>query len=692
MLKNKIILLGMLLLMVSTLVTAQTVQIDINQKVKRYLNDVSELDRSTFFNIHSNSQDAEHNDLFNTYGVDRGRGFWGPFSFARSKTGEVGEYPDPKSGGDEVRAVSRFISTEHPYNTFKDDLDPEKAAIWAVEYWKNFVDDAGRPEFFEVMNEPFVHTNDFYSGGWNSAKNAELVQEMTDLYAAVGRHIDESPALANMKVIGYSSAWPSMEINNFSHFEQYQKKFMDDAGEYMDAFATHLYDGINVSGQDNKRSGSNSEAILDLIETYSYFKWGVVKPHAITEYGGIEQGFGNDYSDLRNIQSIRAINHILFNLLEREENMAISIPFITGKATWHITENNNFQPYTPALWKPSNIGQPNPFGWQYTPKIHFYDLWKDVAGHRTYVQSDNPDIQSQSFVDGNKLYVALSNLDDFDRDVRVNLWGGTDGLEEVVVRTLKIFDDKLPEYTETNSTSAPGTMTMIPDETMVIIYTFADEIPAEQEVVQTKYYSENHIADIKLFNTEKFNFNGVAANKGYASLRMSISRKHNKTKMPTVTVNGTEIPVPSNWQGYDQANRDDFFGMIEIPVPMDLLSTDNEVGIKFSDAGGHISSVILTVNNSQFSVSNENIAFAQETLSIFPNPVRDQLNIDLGIENVSDVSVSISNNLGQFVSITKHNPRGSQISIPTASFDAGMYFVKAEADGVIKTAKFMILK
>ena len=68
------------------------------------------------------------------------------------------------------------------------------------------------------------------------------------------------------------------------------KLFMDEAGQDMDVFSTHLYDGINQIGQDTKRSGSNMEAILDLIETYSYVKWGIIKPHAITEFGGIENG------------------------------------------------------------------------------------------------------------------------------------------------------------------------------------------------------------------------------------------------------------------------------------------------------------------------------------------------------------------------------------------------------------------
>ena len=51
------------------------------------------------------------------------------------------------------------------------------------------------------------------------------------------------------------------------------KMFMDVAGEYMHGFSTHLYDGINVIGKETKRSGSNMEAILDLIESYSYEKW-----------------------------------------------------------------------------------------------------------------------------------------------------------------------------------------------------------------------------------------------------------------------------------------------------------------------------------------------------------------------------------------------------------------------------------
>ncbi len=676
----------------SALAVAQTVQVEINRTVKRYLNDVSELDRSNFFNLHGNSNDSDLASFYSTYDVGRGRQFWGPYSFAKQKTGEVGEYPAPKSGNDDLRGVGRFIATEHPANAFKDLLNVDKAGEWAVEYWKNFVDDGGRPEFFEVMNEPFVHASEYYQGGYNATKNAAIVTQMSELYASVGKAINEAPALANMKVIGYSAAWPSLEINNFEHWESYQKKFMDIAGEHMHAFATHLYDGINVSGQNNRRSGSNSEAILDLIETYSYAKWGVVKPHAISEYGGIEQGFGDDYSDLRNIQAVKSINHILFNLLEREENMAISIPFITDKSTWHINANNNYQPYNPALFKPSNIGEPNPTGWVFTPRINFYKLWKDFKGHRVFIKTDNPDIQIHALADGKQLHVALSNLDDFDKKVNLKLWSGLEGLENVNVKSLRIYDDKLPDFIDEMMDEALGSIDLIPGETAVITYNFADEIPVEKEVVQKKYYSENHIAEIELFNTEKFNFSGVEVENGYASLRMSISRKHDRSKQPQVTINGTEVAVPSNWQGYDQANRDDFFGMIEIPVPINLLQSENEVGIKFSDAGGQIASVILVVNNSQFAVNNNETEWVATKLNISPNPARSEIILDLQGRAPGKSTIEVYNNVGQRIELLNVNGNQSVHKINIQDLDSGMYYVIVTSDEGKQTGKFIKLE
>ena len=90
---------------------------------------------------------------------------------------------------------------------------------------------------------------------------------------------------------------------------------------------------------------------MDMIESYSFNRWGYVKPHAITEYGGIEK---NEFSLIRNMQSIRSQNAMIFGLLDRQDRLEISIPFTTDNATWHITENN-YMPYKAVLWRAENM-------------------------------------------------------------------------------------------------------------------------------------------------------------------------------------------------------------------------------------------------------------------------------------------------------------------------------------------------
>lgn len=582
----------LLLILISSITYGQTVTID--RSTQRFLGTVSTLDRAKYFTLHSNSNDADVQTFFNDYNVTKGRGFWGPYSYAKNQTGSVGTYPAYKGGSTAVRNVSRFISTEHPKNVVRWSADKVAGANWAVEYWKNFVDDAGRAEFFEPMNEPFVHAGDPEFSA-EQPDQALMRERMAEWFGEIGLKIDQSPELANMKVVGYASAWPSMELWDFGHWNTRMKMFMDVAGQHMDAFSVHLYDGINVTGQDNRRSGSNSEAILDLIETYSNIKWGTVKDHAITEYGGIESGYGSDYSDIANAQSVKAINGILFNLLERENNMAISIPFITDKSTWHITAANNYQPYGAVLFKPSNIGQPNPTGWTYTPRIYFYELWRNVTGNRVDISTSDPDVQLQAFADGNKLYVALNNLDGANKTVNLNLVGGTNQVTNVRIKTLKIYDNANPVFSDNTQTTAPSSITLIPQETAMLEYTFSSAASYTNAIRSTKYYATAYLQAISANTAIPFTFNGVTTGTGKATLRMAISRKHNVSKAPVVKVNGTTVAVPTNWKGYDQANREDFFGTIEIPVDMSLIQANNTVTVTFPDNGGRVASMILQV-------------------------------------------------------------------------------------------------
>ena len=659
-----------------------TTNIDIFPKVKRMIGEISTLDRSKYFNIHSNANDVEA-DLYSNYNISQvGRQFWSPGSAALQSTGAVGIYPDPLTGDTEMREVRKYVATDHPYKVYAQGLDPIPFADWVVEYFKNHVDTYLRPEYYEPMNEPFVHARDFYDEpDWDPVAEATVKLEMAQFFKHVGQKIHAAPELANMKVIGYSAAYPTFEKNDFSIWDQNMKMFMDEAGADMDGFSTHLYDGVNLIGQDTRRSGSNMEAILDLIETYSYVKWGIIKPHAITEFGGIENG---EYNDIMNVQSIRSQNSILFGLLERTDRMEIAIPFTTGKSTWHITEENNYMPYKAVLYKPIPIGVPldEVTGWEYTERIHFYDLWKDVSGDRILIRTDNMDVLVQGFLDGNKLHIALNNLDDFDLPINLNLNGNLPNISQLTIKSLIIHPDADPDYTIQTSTELLKTYGLKKNETAVLEYTFSEPITFDNVIQSERYYSTTYLQPIQANNPINYNFNNInlVGNSGYAMLAMSIGRKHDRSKSPTVIVNGISIPVPSNWKGYNQIDRDDFFGTIEIPVPLNIIQENNSVSITFEDSNGHLSSLVLNVESYDSLLLGINTSeVTTQKMKLYPNPTAAQLNI---VNAKMDSVISIYSITGVRVFISKYD--GLPINLD--QLDNGLYFVKIDN----KTLKLII--
>lgn len=674
----------------------QQVRIDLDPTVRRMIGGESHLDRSRFFNLHSRGNDAEHQALYNDYQVHQsGRGFWSPLAVAKQQTGQVGVYPafEAKEGNGVALPVTEFVATDHPRNAYKEGIDIKAAADWVVEYYRNRVDASGRPAFYEPMNEPFVHARDFYpEPDWTASAEARVRGEMARLFGEIGARIHNTPELANMKVLGYSSAYPSMEIKDFSHWESNQKMFMDVAGAHMDGFAIHLYDGINVTGQHSRRSGSNSEAILDLVETYSYVKWDSVKPLAITEFGGIERGYPEGYSDIKSAQTLRSINHLLFNLLERQDRLLISIPFITGKAEWHINEANNYQPYGATLWIPTNIGVPlNQIeGWRYTARIYFYALWKDVTGDRILARSDHPDVQSQAFVENDQLFVALNNLDDHDQIVTLNFLRELPTPENIEMRSLKIHSGEDPEYIQLALQDGPAQIKLIPGETVILAYRFAEPLSFDNTIRAKRYYTKKHLQPIVAGEEMTFEFKEVVAGSGYAYLRMGIGRKHDRSKQPEVKVNGRTIYTPDNWAGYDQADRDDFFGMIEIPFPPQYLKTNNTVTVKFPDSGGRLSSLILEVEKYDRAVEQVTPTREQdrsEIRSIYPNPFRDRLHLELPEEERGKAKILLFDSLGRQVWSQAQHQTGTWLLLPPGNLPSGLYHLQVNTGSRVFTGK-----
>lgn len=565
--------------------------VTVDYATQRYLNDVSALDRGKYFNIHtSKDSDPDVRKFLADYGVGIGRSFWGPFSYSYGKTKKVGEYPfsEKPLNYTDLKETKRYVATEHANaRTIQWGIDPVKAGAWAAEYYSKHVKGAV-PEFFEPINEPFVHARDkcFNMHG------QEMRMLMADFYAQTGKHIHAEPSLKKMKIIGYAAAYPAMELRDFDHWNNTMKMFIDRAGEYMDGLSVHLYDGINIVGKSSRRSGSNSEAILDLMENYSFIRLGKVLPLAVTEYGGIDNT-SKGYHPIASVRTVASFNHILFNLLEREDKMLISIPFVSDKAEWHITKQYNFEPYGAALFVANNPYDLKNTAWKLNDKKYFFKLWKDVKGERVDIVSDNPDIQVAAFKDDDRLYIAIDNLDDYTHKVNLKNVLNWKGVDNVSVRSLKMIFDKGIVYDEKTLNSMPQSIDIIKDETIILCADISRK-KYSNRIVRTKYYSNTYLQPVEAGKPIVFDFDGLKPGTGRAVLRMSIGRKHEMSKKPEIMVNGKKVDMPDNWRGYDQTGRDDFFGMIEIPFDYRLIRKGkNSVSVTFSDNGGRVATMIL---------------------------------------------------------------------------------------------------
>jgi hypothetical protein len=339
-------------------------------------------------------------------------------------------------------------------------------------------------------------------------------------------------------------------------------------------------------------------------------------------------------------------------------------------------------PYKAALYKPIPLGVPldQVTGWELTNRVYFYELWKDVSGERILIRSDNRDVQVQAFVDNNKLFIALNNLDDFDQTVSLNMNGNLPAIDNVTIKSLIIHPNTDVNYYIEYYTLGPETYTLQKDETVLIQYDFNSPIVFENTIQSERYYSANYLQPIQPNLPINFNFNNVTvSDSGYATLAMSIGRKHDRSKSPTVLFNGVTVPVPSNWKGY-QSNRDDFFGTIEIDVPINLIQQSNTVSITFADSGGHLSSLVLTVEAYDVgSLAVDETLMEPNKLKVYPNPSTGQVQVK-GAEMGSLISIYLITGVRVFTS------KYDGLPINLDQLDSGLYFVKVDN----KTLKLII--
>jgi len=605
------------------------ITIDVNPNFKHTVGEVDSLNRKRMIKIHADTREGDwggvnfenNTDLRDTFlnGLDvyMGRntggiswnfnqvaedpnrpGFADPIDLANLGQNSRNNYANtPAIHPYEARNELTIAAQQHPF--FPDGTPTQQG--WAPangtavgefmgRYVNEFHGGNGQPEpaFVEVMNEPL----------WELTTNGPITAtEVFEFHNEVADAAKEQNP--DLLIGGYTTAFPKFEVDNFQRWNDRWKLFMDMSGDKMDFWSIHLYDFSALwGGSYQLRKGSNMEATLDMMDHYSYLSFDDIKPYVISEYGGRALDSEHlPWTPLRDWKTLKAMSPMLMSFMERPQHILSAIPFITVKAEWGTQAGI---PYPWRLMRKDNElpGQTGNF-WVYTDMVKFYQLWSDVKGKRVDSESTDPDIQTNAFVDGDKLYLTIANLNFTDETVNLNVVENTSNpIQNIRVKHLHLnAAGDATALDEDNFTTLDNVL-IGGEGAIVIEYTFENDLLLDQWVEEEKYFSNEHLTQIIGNGVQEFHINGVDFGAfGEASIRIGMGRPHGTSLTPNVQINGHAIEVPANYQGDDQLTRDSWFGIIEVDVPLAYLQSDNVVSVQYPDVGGHISSMALRIFN-----------------------------------------------------------------------------------------------
>ncbi|WP_020530282.1 T9SS type A sorting domain-containing protein [Flexithrix dorotheae] len=719
--------------------SSDSVKVDVNLDVKHEVGHISTFDRKKFITIHSDITEQEwdgnnftpdlRDHFLNGYDVYLGRntggiswwlntmitedslrpGYANPGdithygNYVRNEYGNKSNYHHYESRNEQIICAQLHPfwpdgkTTQKGWAFSQTDTEEEPFGTATGEYMGRFIKDffgtggingQNRPKYVEIINEPLWHLVDF---------GTDKPEDIFKFHNAVAKEIRKYNE--DLVIGGYCTAFPDHETNNFEEWEERWKLFMDIAGENMDFWTIHLYDFPSINnGKQLYRKGSNMEATFDIMEQYSYMKFEEVKPFMISEYGAQMHDYAKQWTPYRDWLHIKSVNSMLMQFMERPHIINKTIPFNPLKAEWGRAEDGsayNHRMLRKANELPGQTGEE----YVYTEFVKIYQLWSDVKGTRVDSYSTDLDIMVDAYVDGNKAYVILNNLNFSAVDIDLNLMGfGENSVEKVSVKHLYL-EGQNPILKEEELPEIPDGMTIESEGTIILAYTLAGEITIPHLSTEEKLYAEEYLKPIEGGKTESFNIKGVPESEfGEAVLRLGIGRNHGKSLKPVISFNGTALEVPENFRGDLQNDRPNFYGVLEIPVPLEIIKKENTITVTFSDNGGHISSVALQHYTFTREITRsakppvisgtEEEDFGKKKVEIYPNPAKTEINLKTPTSYLGE-GFSIHNYLGKAV---KSGIIQKEIqAIELGKLPAGLYFLRFENDGnLAKGYKFIM--
>ena len=444
--------------------------------------------------------------------------------------------------------------------------------------------------YVEIMNEP-----QWTGVDWNTViqmhKNVTEIVKADHSEAQIGgasccRFIDGSP------------------LNNWDRIQQMMDDMTTWSAEF-DFWSFHPYERYSVKPdgsylQDINYSPGHLSAVMDLYETYSNLKFGDPKQFAITEYGSWNRtemaggSYGSYDRDTQQWDLVRDVREKLMMFFDRPDRMVNATPFI-GARDWR----NDV---------PTNVAADNVFyeqdasgDWHETIVASMYRLYNDVSGEYIPIETDNIDLQTVAFRDGNKVYVVLNNLEKNNNAVNLQaitglgsvvsaslnrlVWGGTEGL----------YLDGL------DVSGSWQNLTLSPEEGAVLTLTLDGPGLFDIAYDEDTYYSPVTNEPLNLVTGQSSVMPITADLQDAVTAKVRVA--YRRTGQPAgesfdIIVNGNVINVPATGVIEFDENDTDMISR-EIDVPVGLLNDGvNTVQVDFSNGNGSTISTVLLVTRS----------------------------------------------------------------------------------------------
>ncbi len=625
--------------------TAQ-VEVDVNFDMKHVVGGQETFDRNKFITLHSTSSENDYNDelgkldsLMNIYdaynGRDTGRmrfvgdqirenanrpGFadpesiteWGSIlnnSYANRTSKHLYEkgsvitaaqdvpfYPNGANPTGQGWTWSTTDTAEEPFGSA---LGQYMGIFLRDAYGEGGVNGTPRPEFVEVMNEPVwpLVDENLHGGG--------TIDDIFKMHSTVADSIRKYAP--SSKIGGFCTAFPDLEKvglqpqNNemFGQWEERWKRFIDEVGPEMDFYSYHLYDFHSIGGKKQLRKGGNMEATMDMIEHYSTISDGEVKPVVISEYGGqLNDFYAQPWSPARDWLNMKSFSSMMMQFMERPDVIQKTIPFALHRADFLFGNIADGFAYPWRMMRRENEPAEYSGDWVFSELVKFYQLWSDVKGTRVDTKSTDLDVMVDAYVDqtSNTGYLILNNLAESGQTINLNQFGlGTSNVTNLEIKHLFLGGNNVPVLDITNINEVPTSVVLNAEATMILAFSFDTPLAISETSQEVKTYATTYKQPIVADQVIDFTVPNVPlGTQGEAVIRLGVGRALDASRIPTIAVNGTPVPVPTDYRGDTQDQRDTFFGILEIEVPYNILiAGNNAVSVTFNDDGGFVSSCAL---------------------------------------------------------------------------------------------------